>query len=229
MAGTGYTVGEIARAASVTVRTLHHYDEIGLLTASGRSQAGYRLYAYDDLVRLQRVLGYRELGLPLEEIAAILDDPAADPVEQLRSQHRQLGAHITRLQRQLAAVERTMEAHKMGIQLTPDEMFEVFGEHDPTEHAAEAEQRWGDTDAYRESHRRTSSYTKADWEQIKYETAAVEASLAVASEPASSDGASESDSEAVAESDSEVVAEAAPSDEPAEGSDAAAPPVEEPS
>lgn len=175
-----YSVGAIARAAGVTVRTLHHYDEIGLLTPSGRSSAGYREYASADLSRLQRVLGYRALGLPLDEIAVILDDPTIDQVEHLRTLHAQLGEHVARLQAQLLAVEKTMEAHKMGIELTPEEMFEVFGDHDPTEHAAEAEQRWGDTDAYQLSRRRTSAYRKEDWRRLQTEAATVEAGLLAA-------------------------------------------------
>lgn len=173
--GVEYLIGEVARLTGVTVRTLHHYDELGLLVPSGRTAAGYRRYAYADLVRLQQVLGYRSLGLSLEEIAAILDDPGVDAVDQLRRTHALLGVRIGELTRQLAAIEKTMEAHRMGIQLTPEEMFEVFGEHDPTEHAAEALERWGDTAAYRESHRRTSRYTKADWQQVKAESAAIEA------------------------------------------------------
>ena len=66
-----------------------------------------------------------------------------------------------------AAVEKALEAHTLGISLTPEERFEVFGDFDPDQHAAEVEERWGDTDAYRESTRRTSRYTKADWERIK--------------------------------------------------------------
>ena len=134
--GVEYLIGEVARLTGVTVRTLHHYDELGLLVPSGRTAAGYRRYAYADLVRLQQVLGYRSLGLSLEEIAAILDDPGVDAVDQLRRTHALLGVRIGELTRQLAAIEKTMEAHRMGIQLTPEEMFEVFGEHDPTEHAA---------------------------------------------------------------------------------------------
>ena len=68
-----------------------------------------------------------------------------------------------------AAVEKAMEARTMGISLTPEERFEVFGDHDPEEYAAEVEERWGDTDAYRESRRRVARYTKADWERIKAE------------------------------------------------------------
>ena len=72
-------VGEVAALAGVTVRTLHHYDRIGLLSPSGRTSSGYRQYAPDDLDRLHQVLLYRELGFPLEEVATLLDDPSADP------------------------------------------------------------------------------------------------------------------------------------------------------
>lgn len=66
----------------------------------------------------------------------------------------------------------------MGINLDPDEMLEVFGEHDPTQHAQEAEERWGDTDAYRESHRRTSAYPKDVWQRLGAESEAIEAEFA---------------------------------------------------
>ena len=72
-------VGEVAALAGVTVRTLHHYDRIGLLSPSGRTSAGYRQYSPADLDRLHQVLLYRELGFPLEEVATLLDDPSADP------------------------------------------------------------------------------------------------------------------------------------------------------
>jgi MerR family transcriptional regulator, thiopeptide resistance regulator len=70
-------VGEVAELAGVTVRTLHHYDELGLLSPSGRSEAGYRLYSYDDLSRLREVLTWRALGFSLSEISALLDDPVS--------------------------------------------------------------------------------------------------------------------------------------------------------
>ena len=172
-----HSVGELARLAGVSVRTLHHYDEVGLLRPSGRSAAGYRVYGDDDLVRLQHILGYRELGFALDAIAGILDDPELDPADHLRRQHALVMDRIGRLQQQLAAIEKTLEARQMGIQLNPEEMFEVFGEFDPAEHEAEAQERWGDTDAYRESRRRTSSYGKADWLQIKAESEEVVARL----------------------------------------------------
>ncbi|MGP3985070.1 MerR family transcriptional regulator [Streptomyces sp. KR80] len=166
-----YSVGQVAGFAGVTVRTLHHYDEIGLLSPSTRSHAGHRRYDDADLDRLQQILFYRELGFPLDEVAALLDDPHADPQEHLRRQHELLTARIGKLQEMAAAVEHAMEARKMGINLTPEEKFEVFGDHDPEQYAEEAERRWGGSDAYRESQRRTASYTKEDWLRIKAEGA----------------------------------------------------------
>jgi MerR family transcriptional regulator, thiopeptide resistance regulator len=175
-----WTVGEVARIASVTVRTLHHYDEIGLLSPSARTASGYRRYEYGDLERLQRIVAYRQLGFGLDEIKAILDDPKVDPLDHLRRQHELLTSRMAELQQMVRAIERTMEAHKMGIQLNPQEMFEVFGDFDPSEYAEEAERRWGGTDAYRESNRRVSSYTKQDWLQIKADSEQVEQRFAAA-------------------------------------------------
>ena len=87
---TEYLVGDVARLSHVSVRALHHYDAIGLLTPSARSPAGYRLYSGADLRRLQQILFYRELGFALEEIAEILADPAAGTDDHLRRQHRLL-------------------------------------------------------------------------------------------------------------------------------------------
>jgi DNA-binding transcriptional MerR regulator len=162
-------VGEVAALAGVTVRTLHHYDRIGLLSPSGRTAAGYRQYSPADLDRLHQVLLYRELGFPLEEVATLLDDPSADPAEHLRRQHRLLLDRVARTSAMVAAVEKEMEARAMGISLTPEERFEVFGEHDPARYEAEAEERWGDTDAWQQSQQRTRGYSKDDWLRVKAE------------------------------------------------------------
>ncbi|GAA2481690.1 MerR family transcriptional regulator [Streptomyces gobitricini] len=166
-----YSVGQVAAFAHVTVRTLHHYDEIGLLSPSGRSHAGHRRYDDADLDRLQQILFYRELGFPLDQVAVLIDDPDVDPREHLRRQHELLSTRIAELQRMAEAVEHAMEARKMGINLTPEEKFEVFGDHDPDQYNEEVERRWGGTDAYRESARRTARYTKADWLRMKEESA----------------------------------------------------------
>ncbi|WP_411145789.1 MerR family transcriptional regulator [Streptomyces sp. x-80] len=162
-----YSVGQVAGFAGITVRTLHHYDEIGLLVPGERRHAGHRRYGEADLDRLQQILFYRELGFPLDEVAALLDDPGADPYEHLRRRHDLLTARIGKLQEMAAAVEHAMEARKMGITLTPEEKFEVFGDFDPDAYTGEVEERWGATDAYQQSQRRTASYGKADWLRIQ--------------------------------------------------------------
>jgi MerR family transcriptional regulator, thiopeptide resistance regulator len=164
-----YTVGDVARLSRVSVRTLHHYDEIGLLVPSGRSPAGYRLYSADDLRRLQEILVYRELEFGLDEIGAMFADAGPDTDDHLRRQHKLLRARRDRDIALIGAIEREMEARKMGMALTPEEQFEIFGTANMDEVTAEAEERWGDTDAWRESRRRTAAYTKDDWIAIKAE------------------------------------------------------------
>ena len=167
----GYPVGEVARLSHVSVRTLHHYDEIGLLTPQHRTAAGYRMYSDADLRRLQQILFYRALEFGLDDIAEMLADPDATADDHLRRQHQLVRAQIDKRRELLAALEKEMEARKMGIALTPEEQFEVFGtDKVGGEWAEEAEQRWGDTDAYRESQRRTAAYTKADWAALKAES-----------------------------------------------------------
>ncbi|MEU7204524.1 MerR family transcriptional regulator [Streptomyces sp. NPDC045470] len=173
-----YSVGQVAGFAGVTVRTLHHYDEIGLLVPGERSHAGHRRYGDADLDRLQQIMFYRELGFPLDEVAALLDDPDADPREHLRRQHALLSARIGKLQAMAAAVEHAMEAREMGVNLTPEEKFEVFGDFDPDAYEDEVRERWGSTDAYQESQRRTASYTKEDWKRVTEEFDAVHRKMA---------------------------------------------------
>jgi MerR family transcriptional regulator, thiopeptide resistance regulator len=174
------TVGEVARVTGLTVRALHHYDRVGLVVPSGRSSSGYRLYGEGDLERLHRVMAYRELGFGLDQIATIVDDPAVDTATHLRRQHALLEERIARLTAVARSVEKALDATQMGIDLTPEERFEVFGEHDPAGYQAEAEDRWGDTDAWAQSRRRTSSYTKDDWLRMKAEGAEVSDGLLTA-------------------------------------------------
>lgn len=178
---TQYSVGRLADLAGVTVRTVHHYDEVGLLVPSGRSAAGYRLYSEADLDRLHQVMLYRSLGFSLEEVAAVLDDPDMDIARHLRRQHELLSERISRLEDMRLAIEKMMEARTMGIKLTREEQFEVFGDNWlGEEYATEAGQRWGDSDAWKQSQARTSEYSKEQWLRIKAEGADVERRLAAA-------------------------------------------------
>ena len=162
-----YSVGQVADLAGVTVRTLHHYGQIGLLEPADRSGAGYRLYSDADLERLQHILFYRELGFSLEDILAMLSGPGATTGAHLRKQHDLLQKRISRLREMVAAVEKEMEAHTMGIQLTPEEKFEIFGANYSEDYEAEAEHRWGDSPAWTQSQSRTAKLSKQDWVRIK--------------------------------------------------------------
>ena len=172
------TVSQVAKLAGTSVRALHHYDEIGLLCPTGRSEAGYRLYEQEDLQRLQQVLFFKELGFPLEEIARILGDPAFDLRAALRMQRQMLEERAVRIRALIEAVDRTLQSIEKGTAMTKEEMFEVFGDFDPTKYQDEAEQRWGETGAYRESAKRTARYGKQDWQKIKAEGDAIQQELA---------------------------------------------------
>jgi DNA-binding transcriptional MerR regulator len=167
-----WTVGEVALLTRLSVRTLHHYDDIGLLRPGGRTEAGYRLYTPADLARLWRALSYRELGFPLAEITRLLDAPPGSEVEALRTQVALLREKQRRTQIALDAALSYLKAAERGEGvpvMTNAELKEIFDGFDPADHEAEAHERWGDTDAYRQSARRTSKYSRADWEAVKAE------------------------------------------------------------
>lgn len=171
-----WTVGEVAELTRLSVRTLHHYDEIGLLRPGARTEAGYRLYTPADLARLWRVLSYRELGFPLAEIARLLDAPPGGEVSALRTQVALLREKQRRTQATLDAALTYLRAAERGegvSAMTNAQLKDIFDGFDPAEHEAEARERWGDTEAYRQSARRTSRYGKADWEVVKAEMSAL--------------------------------------------------------
>ena len=174
----GLTVGEVAHLASVSVRALHHYDELGLLTPSVRTEAGYRLYSDADLACLQQVLFFKELGFGLGDIARIMHDPQFDRLEALRMQRRMLMDKSSQLALMAEAVDAAIDAEEGGVRMDAKDMFDAFGDFDPKEYEKEAEERWGNTAAYKESARRTKRYTKEDWIEVRKETEAVNAGLA---------------------------------------------------
>ncbi|HEV7423296.1 MAG TPA: MerR family transcriptional regulator [Mycobacterium sp.] len=175
------TVGTVAELTGISVRTLHHYDHIGLVIPSVRTAAGYRGYTDADVERLHLVLVYRAVGLPLVEIRTLLDDPDVDVVAHLRRQHGLLLDRAERLQHTIEAVEELMSAHRDGIQLSTEEQVEIFGTTAfDDEYATEAEQRWGDTDAWKQSRQRVSRMNKQDWIGVKAEGDALLAALAQA-------------------------------------------------
>jgi len=189
---TALTVGQVAEQLGVTVRTLHHYDEIGLLVPSERSPAGYRLYTAEDITRMQHVVVYRRLGFPLEEIALLLDEPSADVSEHLRRQREAVMSRLDEMQDLVTAIDRALEKEMAGNKLTKEEQRELFGDGFSDDYADEVEQRWGGTEAWKQSQGRTSEYTKAVWVEVKAEMDANNAAFVSAmtdGEPATSERA----------------------------------------
>lgn len=173
-----YTVGELAKATGVTVRTLHHYDELGLVSPSGRSPAGYRLYDDGDVLRLRQVLFYRELGFPLDEIGAVLDDPSFDRIAALREQRAELATRRARVDGMIAAIDRVLDDLGRGAALNPADVPSLFDGFAPETYADEAQARWGHTAEYAEAARRTRSYGPAEWQALKAEGDGVYRALA---------------------------------------------------
>lgn len=143
----GYTVHELAALSGVTVRTLHHYDELGLVRAR-RAANGYRRYGPAEVDRLQQVLLYREAEMPLADIKRLLDDPAFDPREALAGHLRELRGRRERIEGLIASVEKTLASLEGSEPMKDGEKFEAFkrGLVDENEKAygEEVRERWGD-------------------------------------------------------------------------------------
>ena len=164
-----YTVSQLAKMAGVSVRTLHHYDHIGLLKPSSRTQAGYRLYERQDLLRLQQILYFRELDLPLNEIQSILDDPEFDQIQSLESHRQQLQGRMKRLARLLNTIDKTIQRLTGDeMTLTDEELYEGFTPEQIERYEREAREMY-DPKLVAESERRVRSMSKAQWNAVKEE------------------------------------------------------------
>ncbi|WP_233218811.1 MerR family transcriptional regulator [Deinococcus arcticus] len=162
-----WTVGEVSQLTRLSVRTLHHYDEIGLLRPSERSEGNYRLYTPGDLVRLRAALTYRQLGFGLAEVARLLDAPPPEQRRALETQLLLLRESQRKTQATIDAVQAMLSTQ--GEPMNNEDVRAVFDGFDPEQYEAEVQERWGETDAYRQSKARTSRYTRADWEAVKAE------------------------------------------------------------
>jgi DNA-binding transcriptional MerR regulator len=172
------TVGQAAARLGVTVRTVHHRDEIALARPSSRSAAGYRLYTEDDLERLGRIVVYRELGLDLESIRSILDDRSTAVVTALRAQQEQLTQKVEHLKALGDDLARMAEAHEHGLLMTAEEQTAMFGPGWNPQWPAEARQLYGDTPEWRQYAERSASRTADDWQAIADATARLDRALA---------------------------------------------------
>jgi DNA-binding transcriptional MerR regulator len=122
-----YSVNQLAKMAGVSVRTLHHYDRFGLLKPSVRTEARYRLYGKDELIRLQQILFYKELDFSLADIRRILNDPNFDRVTALESHRHALERRRDKLTTLLGTIDKTiLELKGEQIMMTDEELYEGF-------------------------------------------------------------------------------------------------------
>jgi DNA-binding transcriptional MerR regulator len=140
-----YTVKKLADLGGVTVRTLHHYDEIGLLKPSSVGGNGYRYYGEAALYRLQQILFYRELEVPLDEIRRILDRPDFDVLAALESHRTALQAEAERVEKLIRTIDLTTQHLKGKVSMSDQQLFRGFSEEEQEKMAAEAEQQWGES------------------------------------------------------------------------------------
>ena len=174
------TVGEVSTLLGISVRALHHWDESGLAHPSQRSAAGYRLYSEADIMRLQQVLVYRQTGMSLADIKAVLDEPGADALTHLRRQRELVQGQISHLQHKLSSIDMVIDIHQLGARISVAEMAEIWGtDWDPV-YVEEARAQWGDTPEWAESYQRKARMSRADWVQAHEETVALETALAEA-------------------------------------------------
>jgi DNA-binding transcriptional MerR regulator len=174
-----FTVKQLSKLAGVTPRTLHHYDAIGLLKPSQIGDNGYRYYGEQSLLHLQQILFYREMGLPLEEIARIMGRRDFELVSALESHKTELNKRIERLERLIETVDTTISHLKGEINMSKKQLFAAFSEEEQEKYAAEAEAKY-DPATVRESQRKWKSYTAADKQRIADEGNQVYADLAAA-------------------------------------------------
>ena len=179
-ADDGLTVGRTAELVGVSVRTLHHWDEIGLVSPSERTWSDYRVYQAADIERIQQVLLHRELGLSLAEVRAVLDDPDTDVVAQLDRQRAVLSERLDRLRRMIAAVDRMKEAHMSEQKLTAQQQAEILGDGWDPAWQDEAQENWGDTPEWAQSEKIKARMGVDDWKRVKEENDRLEADLAAA-------------------------------------------------
>jgi MerR family transcriptional regulator, thiopeptide resistance regulator len=172
-----YTVKQLAKKAGVTVRTLHYYDEIGVLKPSFMKENGYRYYEEKELQKLQQILFFRELEFPLDDIIQMMNTPEYHTLEALADQRKLLEMKRRRLDGLLNTIDQTMRKLKEGEMMSSEDLFASFTNSQIEQYKEEVQAKWGKTHAYKQSVERTKQWTKKDFERIKEEGQAITLSL----------------------------------------------------
>ncbi len=162
-----YTVKQLSKLAGISVRTLHFYDEAGLLKPSFIERNGYRYYEEKELLKLQQILFFRELDFALTDIKKIINSKDFNILEALQSHKKFIELKQKRFNKLLETVNKTITKMQNKKQMKDAELYDSFADPEMKQYQAEAKQRWGNTEAYKQSQERTKNWTKADYEKIK--------------------------------------------------------------
>lgn len=161
-----YTVQQLANLAGVTTRTLHHYDEIGLLSPARKSSNGYRQYGEAELLKLQQIMFFRELEFPLKEIETILKNPKFDMATALSDHRKLIKIKKKRMNDLLKTIDKTLTKINHKKNMDDKELYGGFSKEEAETYAAEAKARWGHNDAYKQSQERVKKMSKEQFAQI---------------------------------------------------------------
>lgn len=161
-----YTIQQLATLASVSVRTLHYYDEIGLLSPAFTKSNGYRYYTKAELVRLQQILFFKELEFPLEDIKKMMCSKTYDPKKALLDQRHMFTLKKKRIEKLLATVDKTIKSMDDKKEMKDEELYGGLTKAELDSYEAEAKERWGNTEAWKQSKERTKHWTDADRKRV---------------------------------------------------------------
>jgi MerR family transcriptional regulator, thiopeptide resistance regulator len=168
-----YTIKQLADLAGISVRTLHFYDEIGLLRPARERSNKYRIYEEKELLRLQQILFFRELDFPTKEIKRILSAPGFDMSAALKDQKRLIELKKERLNRLIKTIDKTIQKINQEISMDNENLYDSFNKEEMEKYAKEAKERWGHTDEYKQSTERVNKMSKDDMARIQAESDAL--------------------------------------------------------
>jgi DNA-binding transcriptional MerR regulator len=155
-----YTVQKLATLAGISVRTLHYYDQVGLLKPSRVENNGYRYYEERELLKLQQILFFRELDFPLDEIRRILSSQSFDMRDALRDQRKLIELKKNRLNKLVKTIDKTIKKINKEITMDDKELYGNFSKEEMEKYTEEARQKWGDTTAFKQSEVRVKKMGK---------------------------------------------------------------------
>lgn len=164
-----YSVHQLAKLANISVRTLHHYDKIGLLKPKRKNKNNYREYDGHDLLLLQQILFFKELDLPLNEIKKIISRPGFDTAKALKEHRYLIELKKKRLNNLIRTIDKTIDNLTNKKNMNNEELYDAFNDDDIKQYAQEAQERWGNTDAYKQSMKKVSKLSKAEMDKLKEE------------------------------------------------------------